>query len=187
MGSSRAYPVYRTDDLGEAYRRARLLCGRMRPLEPEMWLCARTESVAEARGMAALLPAGMFDPSDYWAAADTWYLGAELPRDDRELAAALPLTVDAYAAPGPVEQAFLRALRGGAATMLWRGAWPDVPGIPSSSADPTNQRVELDLNEEHPDGRHTVYVHFATADEAGAAHLAAFVGGTVLGPVQVGR
>ncbi|MEU6314677.1 hypothetical protein [Streptomyces sp. NPDC047014] len=187
MGSSWAYAVFRTDDLGEAHRRARMLCARMRPLEPEMWLCARTRTVAEARGMAALLPAGMFDPSDYWSAADTWYLGAELPRDDHELAAALPLTVDAYAAPGAVEQAFLRVLRGGVATMLWRGAWPEVPGIPSASADPTNQRVELDLNEGHPEGRHTVYAHFADPDEIGAAHLAEAIGGTLLGPAQRGR
>ncbi|WP_420080404.1 hypothetical protein ACN6AT_20485 [Streptomyces sp. JL4002] len=188
MGGSRAYPVYRTDDLDEAYRRARVLCGRMRPLEPEMWLCAQATTVAEARSLGVLLPTGMFEPSYDWA-ADTWYLGAALPGDDRELAAVLPLTVDSYAAPGPVEGALLRALGEGAATLLWYGAWPYVPGIPSHSpnGDPTDQRVELDVNGEHPDGRHTVYVHLRYDDEAGAAHLAAVVGGAVLGPVQVGR
>ncbi|MFF4425240.1 hypothetical protein ACFY04_31455 [Streptomyces sp. NPDC001549] len=186
MGSSRAYPVFRTDDLAEAYRRARLLCGRMKPLDAEMWLCAQAHTVEEARGLAGVLPAGRFDPSYDWD-RDVWFVGAELPGDDRELAAELPLTVDAYAAPGPVEQAFLRALGRGAATMLWYGAWPFVPEIPSAVEESTNQRVELDVNEEHPDGRHTVYVHFRYADEAGAAHLAAAIGGSVLGPVQLGR
>ncbi|MEU7602319.1 hypothetical protein AB0B78_15885 [Streptomyces sp. NPDC040724] len=177
--------MFRTDDLAEAYRRARLLCARMRPLDAEMWLCAQAETVEEARGLAVLLPAGLFQPSYEWD-RDVWFVGTELPRDDRELAAELPLTVDAYAAPGPVEEAFLRALGGGAATMLWYGAWP-FPEIPSGSQDPTNQRVELHVNGEHPDGRHTVYVHFGYADEVGAAHLAAAIGGSVLGPVQVGR
>ncbi|MFD9083940.1 hypothetical protein ACFYYM_22300 [Streptomyces erythrochromogenes] len=186
MGSSRAYPVYRTDDLDEAYRRARVLCARMRPLEPEMWLCAQATTVTEARSLGVLMPTGLFEPSYDWA-ADVWYLGAALPGGDRELAAVLPLTVGSYAAPGPVEGALLRALGEGAATLLWYGAWPWVPEIPSHSADPTNQRVELDVNGEHPDGRHTVYVHFRSADEAGAAHLAAAIGGAVLGPVQVGR
>ncbi|MFF2790586.1 hypothetical protein ACFVT6_28175 [Streptomyces sp. NPDC058049] len=186
MGSSTAYPVFRTDDLAEAYRRARLLCGRMKPLDAEMWLCAQAHTVEEARRLAALLPTGLFQPSYDWD-RDVWFVGTELPGGDRELAAELPLTVDAYAAPGPVEQALLRALGRGAATMLWYGDWPAVPGIPSASRTSTNQRVELDVNEEHPDGRHTVYVHFGYADEVGAAHLAAAIGGSVLGPGQLGR
>ncbi|MEU9165278.1 hypothetical protein AB0D29_34000 [Streptomyces sp. NPDC048424] len=184
MGSSRAYPVFRTDDLAEAHRRARLLCARMRPLDPELWLVAQALTVEEARRLAALLPTGLFEPSYDWD-RDVWFTGAELPRDERELAAELPLTVDADVAPGPVEQAFLSALGDGAAKMRWRGEWP--PEVPSWSQDSTNQRVELDINEEHPDGRHTVYVHFRYADEVGAAQLAAAIGGAVLGPVQVGR
>ncbi|WP_327414710.1 hypothetical protein [Streptomyces sp. NBC_01233] len=176
--------MFRTDDLAEAYRRARLLCARMKPLDAEMWLVAQAHTVEEARGLAALLPKGLFEPSYDWG-RDVWFAGAELPGDDRELAAELPLTVDADVAPGPVEQAFLRVLGRGAATMRWRGEWP--PEIPSASQDSTNQRVELDVNEEHSDGWHTVYVHFRTADEVGAAHLAAAIGGSVLGPVQVGR
>ncbi|WP_030718925.1 hypothetical protein [Streptomyces sp. NRRL F-2580] len=186
MGSSQAYPVFRPDDLAEAYRRARLLCARMKPLDAQMWLCAQAHTVEEARGLAGLLPTGLFEPSYDWA-RDVWFAGAELPGDDRELAAELPLTGDAYAAPGPVERGFLRALGGGAATMLWYGDWPCVPEIPSASPHTTNQRVELDVNEDHPDGRHTVYVHFAYADEVGAAHLAAAIGGSVLGPGQLGR
>ncbi|WKD34026.1 hypothetical protein [Streptomyces xanthophaeus] len=184
MGSSTAYPVFRTDDLAEAYRRARLLCTWMKPLDPEMWLVAQAHTVQEARTLAALLPTGLFEPSYDWD-RDVWFTGSELPGGDRELAAELPLTVDADVAPGPVEQAFLRALGGGAARMRWRGAWSAA--IPSWSQDSTNQRVELDINEEHPDGRHTVYVHFRYDDEAGAAHLAAAIGGSVLGPGQLGR
>ncbi|GAA2644387.1 MULTISPECIES: hypothetical protein [Streptomyces] len=186
MGSSRAYPVFRTDDLADAYRRARLLSGLMKPLDAEMWLCAQALTVPEARGLAALLPTGLFEPSYDWD-RDVWFTGAELPRDDRELAAELPLTVDTYAAPGPVEPAFLRALGAGSATMLWYGVWPSAPGIPSAVRDSANQRVELGINEEHPDGRHTLYVHFTYADETGAARLAAAIGGSVLGPAQVGR
>ncbi len=176
--------MFRSDDPDEAYRRARLLCGRMKPLDAQMWMVAQAHTVEEARGLAAVLPTGLFEPSYDWD-RDVWFVGAELPGDDRELAAELPLTVDADVAPGPVEQVFLRALGRGAATMRWRGEWPRE--IPSASQDATNQRVELDVNEEHPDGRHTVYVHFRYADEVGAARLAASIGGSVLGPVQVGR
>lgn len=178
--------MYRTDDRAEAYRRARLLCARMKRLEEEMWLCAWTDTVAEARGMAGLLPAGLFEPSEDWESG-AWYVGAELPACDRELAGVLPLTVDAYAATGAVEEEFLRVLGDGEATMLWHGSWPFVPEIPTHSDDPTNQRVELDLGGEHPGGRYTVHVHFRREDPAGAAHLAAAIGGSVLGPVQVGR
>ncbi|MFJ7588399.1 hypothetical protein ACIQZO_13640 [Streptomyces sp. NPDC097617] len=192
MGSSRAYAVYRADDTAEACRRARLLCARMQRLDGEVWLCARLHTVEEARAMGELLPAGLFessyDPDSDAYDPDLWYPGSDLPAHDRELAAVLPLTVDGYAAPGPaVEESFLRALGDGAGTMLWRGVREERPEIADQSEDSTNQRVELDLNEEHPDGRHTVHVHFRYEDPAGAAHLAAAIGGAVLGPVQVGR
>ncbi|WP_203588240.1 hypothetical protein [Actinospica acidiphila] len=195
MGNSRAYPVLRTTDAGEAFRQARRLCALLRNAEDTVWLFAELATVREVRGIAAIAPGLPFDYSTSRTDPATGdYLAFDLDvtaLDDAALAEHLPLTFSENVERECVEAGILAALGDGVASVEWHGRWPD-----DSDADvdwPSKydgiqvvfhgDEAQLgDWTEEH-----TVFVHVTKwGDLPLAQELAAHIGSEVLGEAQLG-
>ncbi|MFG3008995.1 hypothetical protein ACGFZB_00765 [Streptomyces cinerochromogenes] len=190
MGNSVAYPVFRTADKAEAYRRAELLSRLLTRRHAEVWLTADLETVEDVRRMAAAVPGARYEYVEIRTDPDTGaYIGFDLDiatAHDDALRPELPLVVSASVPWGSVEDRFVAALGQGMADIDWQGAWPDDP----DAAHPGWAKydgVQLlfhcdDQARRHRSDRHTVYVHVTKwGDPARARKLAAYVGGAVLG------
>ncbi|CAL9458624.1 hypothetical protein [Streptomyces sp. enrichment culture] len=193
MGNSRAYPVLRTTDAGEAYRQARRLCALLRNVEDKVWLFAEPATVREVRDIAAIAPGLPFDYARSRTDPATGdYLRFDLDvtaLDDASLTEHLPLTFSEYVGRERVEAGILAALGDGMVSVEWHGRWPD-----DSDADWPSKYDGIQVvfhGDEAQTGdwteEHTVFVHVTKwGDLPLAQELAAHIGSEVLGEAKLG-
>lgn len=195
MGTSTAYPVFRTTDASAAYTQAKRLVELLARCEDEVWLKAELHTVAEVRRMAELLPEVEYE---YLGARKDPGTGEYLrfeadvtTADDATLEAALPLGFSDWVPRGGVEDLFVAALGRGLAEIEWSGTWPEDPETEhrgSARYDGVSvvfhsDQAQWDRWTEH----HTVFVHVDKyGDLPRARKLAAHIGGEVLGEAQQG-
>ncbi|MGW7606784.1 hypothetical protein ACWGKW_05765 [Streptomyces sp. NPDC054766] len=195
MGNSRAYPVFRTTDVVEAWTQALRLNALLEERDDEVILMADLLTVEDARRMAAVLPEAEFDYADPRVdpvTRDFLEFGMDISAaEDSVLEPELPLAVLHYVQPGTVEDRFVRAVGKGTASIGWRGRWPDDTETDSYGV-AKYDGVEVlfncdDVSWLQPADHHTVFVHVDKwGDLPRAEELAAHLGSTVLGGAQLG-
>ncbi|MFF7294956.1 hypothetical protein [Streptomyces sp. NPDC008265] len=194
MGNSKAYPVHRTPDRFEAYRRARQLWALFAWHDDEVELGAEMTTVGDFRRMVAVLPDGLYDHVSMREDPETgeclWFDLDVRAAADTDIAQELPL--DVYQrVPTGFEEDFVRALGRGPASICWEGRWPDEPEAGSFGVRKYDG-VQVVFNSDHADWDrtadfHTVYVHVTKFGDLGRAQrLAAAIGGAVLGEAELG-
>ncbi|WP_328435856.1 hypothetical protein [Streptomyces sp. NBC_00425] len=195
MGNSRAYPVFRSTDVVEAWTQALRLNALLEEHDDEVALMAELVTVEDVHMMAAVLPSAEF--SHHRARVDTTgrgfaQAGLDIVKvEDSLLEPELPVSVLHYVPPDTVEDEFVRALGRGIASIGLSGRWPDDAETDSVGV-AAYDGVEVvfngdDVNWSEPAGHHTVFVHVGKwGDLPRAEKLAAFLGGTVLGDAQHG-
>ncbi|MEU6626486.1 hypothetical protein ABZ926_37760 [Streptomyces litmocidini] len=192
MGNSRAYAVFRTADLDEAYARARRLVALLEDVEDEVYVDVEVRTVGEARRIARLLPGAAVDPVEiaYDPAGEYPDLDLGTAGDD-EIRAALPLCLSAELPAASVGPGFVRSLGDGPAGVDRHGRWPDDPETGDRGFGKYDG-VQLVL---HGDGprlgawtpHHTVFLHLDKwARLPRARKLAARAGCEVLGDARIG-
>ncbi|MFD5621834.1 hypothetical protein [Streptomyces yangpuensis] len=197
MGNSVAYPVLRTADPAEAYEKARHLCALLATRYAQVYVGAELRTVADVRGMAALLPDAIYDHAEIRedpVTGEYVHFGLDVATaSDAELAAEVPLDFVCEELPDGVrDEDFVRAVGAGPASVRWEGCWPDEPEL-GSYPSPTYDGVQLVLNSDRCDwseqvtGVHTLYVHVTKHGDRGRAErLAAAIGGAVPGEPEQG-
>ncbi|MEV5336504.1 hypothetical protein [Streptomyces werraensis] len=193
MGNSRAYPVLRTTDAGEAYRQARRLCALLGHVADKVWLFAEPATVREVRGIAAIAPGLPFDYAQGRtdpATGDRLRFDLDVTAlDDASLTEHLPLTFSEEVERERVEAGILAALGDGMASLEWHGRRPD-----DSDADRPSKYdgIQVVFHGDEAQGgdwteEHTVFVHVTKwGDLPLAQELAAHIGSEVLGEAQLG-
>ncbi|GAA4954611.1 hypothetical protein ADK41_02610 [Streptomyces caelestis] len=195
MGTSRAYPVFRTTDAAEAYRRAGRLCALLEQVEDKVWLFAELPTVRDVRRIAAIAPGPPFDYAGTRTGPTTgdhlWFDLDVTALDDAAPAGHLPLTFSEEVGRERVEDGILAALGEGMASVEWHGCRPDDPEA-DSDGHPKYDGVHVVFHGDeaqygHWTEEHTVFVHVTKfGDPPRARKLAAHIGGEVLGEAQLG-
>ncbi|MEU0830711.1 hypothetical protein [Streptomyces sp. NPDC005969] len=199
MGSSRAYPVYRSSDPLDVYAQSQRLCALLDSRDAGAHVGAELRTVADVQRMVKLLPDMSYDPdralTDPVTGDCLFFTGRTLPVDPVELESLLPLLLnDEFVSGGveaSVEASFVRALGKGPATVCWTGRWPDDPAL-GSFGSPKYDGVQAvfnsdDSNWERWADTHTVFVHVTKFGDLDRAQwLAAQIGGEVLGEAVLG-
>ncbi|MFZ3474857.1 hypothetical protein ACODT3_01760 [Streptomyces sp. 4.24] len=197
MGNSTAWPVFRTSDVTTAYAQAKRLRALLARREDEVWFLAELCTVEDVRRMAAVLPGARFEHTGSGmrpgpAGEELWFDLDVTTADDAALQAALPLDATENLPTGSVEDRFVAALGRGTAAMDWHGSWPEEPEAGRyANAKYDGVQVVFHGDDSHL-GRwtahHTVFVHGGGGPGAAARarHLAAHIGGEVLGEPQRG-
>ncbi|MCX4533510.1 hypothetical protein [Streptomyces sp. NBC_01669] len=195
MGSSRAYPVYRSSDPLDAYAQAQRLCALLDSRDADAHVSAELRTVADVQLMLKLLSEVSYDPdralTDPVTGDYLFFTGRTLPVDPVELEPLLPLLLNDEVASGGVEASFVRALGKGPATVGWTGRWPDDPALRSFGS-PKYDGVQAVFNSDDSDWErwadtHTVFVHVTKFGDLDRAQwLAAQIGGEVLGEAVTG-
>ncbi|GAA2267744.1 hypothetical protein GCM10010415_36310 [Streptomyces atrovirens] len=195
MGNSRAYPVLRTTDVGEAYRQAKRLRALLELVEDTVWLFAELPTVRDVRQIAALAPGLPFDYADTRTDPATgdyvWFDLDVTALDDAELEEHLPLSFSEDVGRERVEDGILAALGEGMTSIEWHGCWPDDPDADSDGYPKYDGVQVLFHGDEAQYGdwteEHTVFVHVTKfGDLPRARKLAAHIGSEVLGEAQLG-
>ncbi len=195
VGSSRAYPVFRTTDAAEAYGQAKRPCALLAHVNDRIRLFAETRTPREVRRMTDLVPGVSFDSvetrKDPVTGRSLFFdLDVRTP-EDAELRTHLPLSFSEDVERGGVEERFLAAPGGGMAAVRRDGRRPDDPGADSHGhGNHDGVQVVFHGDEAQYDEwteDHTVFVHVTKhGDPDRARHLAAHIGSEVPGGEQLG-
>lgn len=195
VGNSKAYPVFRTGDAAEAYRRAGRLCALLEHVNDRIWLFAEMRTPREVRRMAEIVPAASFDYDDTRkdpVTGEFLSFGADVATlDGAALEAHLPLSFHEDVPRGDVEERFLAVLGEGTAVIEWDGRWPDDPET-DSYGHWNHDGVQIVFHGDDAQygtwaEEHTVFVHVTKhGDLDRARKVAAHIGSDVLGEAQLG-
>ncbi|BBC36071.1 hypothetical protein SGFS_073650 [Streptomyces graminofaciens] len=182
MSNSYAQPILRTADLAEGLRIVERLLGIADLRDLEVDFEVRVSSADVLVPLLELLPR-----AKWFAEGDTG--GSSAKGDDP--AAHLPVWLRALGRPPETVQPFLDAVGGSPATVRWDFmGWPEAPEVGLGVGGARGAFVTLcvnvrDLELEEPASDHTVFVHVKQVEAERAPWLAAQVGLTVIGDLEM--
>ncbi|MFD7689937.1 hypothetical protein [Streptomyces sp. NPDC059781] len=182
MSNSYARPVLRTADLSEGLRIVERLLSIADLTDLEVDFEALIHSADVLTPLLELLP-----HAQWFAEGDTG--GSSLKGDDPS--AHFPVRLRSVARPPETVGPFLDAVGDGPATVRWDFAgWPEAPEVGLGVGGARGAFITLcthvrDLELEDPATDHTVFVHVKQAEAERAPWLAAQVGLTVIGDLEM--
>lgn len=183
MSNSYAQPILRTPDLADGLRVVERLLALADLRNLEVDFEARVSSADVLAELLQLIPdAESFSEGDR---------GDGSPDDGADRTAHFPVRLRGWAMPPETVEPFLKAVGESPASVRWDfDGWPEAPEVGLGSCGTRGAFVTLcvnvrDLDIEEPAPDHTVFVHVKQIEAERAPWLAAQVGLSVIGDLEM--